>query len=193
MVQDVVFAAFLFVVVISITPGPNNIMLASSGASFGITKTIPHIFGISFGVLAMFSATAFGVKTLYEAFPSQVLILKLIGSCYVIYLATRIWKLKKIGVASTEKPISFFEALTFQFLNPKAWVMVLNISALYISLLGYEALAIILFLTNLLCISVWAIFGFLIKNSLLGSEKRLVTFNRSMAVLLVSCIPFVFY
>ncbi len=193
MVQEVVLAAFLFVVAISITPGPNNIMLASSGASFGIAKTIPHIFGISSGVLAMFSASAFGVNALYEAFPNQIIILKVIGSVYVIYLASRIWKLKKIGEESAEKPIGFFEAFTFQFLNPKAWVMVLNISALYISMLGYEALALILFLTNLVCISVWAVFGFLIRNSLLRSQKRLILFNRSMAVLLAFCIPFVFF
>lgn len=193
MVQEVILPAFLFVVAISITPGPNNIMLASSGASFGVAKTIPHIFGISSGVLTMFSASAFGVNALYEAFPSQIIILKVIGSVYVIYLASRIWRLKKVGDESAEKPISFFEAFTFQFLNPKAWIMVLNISALYISMLGYETLAIILFLTNLLCISVWAVFGFLIRNSLLRSQRRLILFNRSMAILLASCIPFVFF
>lgn len=191
--ESIIFAAVLFVVVISITPGPNNIMLASSGASFGIQKTVPHILGISMGVLIMFSATAFGVATLYEAFPNYVNVLKAIGSLYVIYLATRIWRMKQIGEGKTEKPIKFIEALTFQFLNPKAWIMVLNISALYISMLGYELLSLILFITNIICISLWAVFGYLIRGALLSSRKKLLIFNRTMSVLLVACIPFVFY
>ena len=46
-------AGMLFALVTTITPGPNNTMLLASGVNFGFRRTLPHLFGISAGVVLL--------------------------------------------------------------------------------------------------------------------------------------------
>ena len=43
----------MFAFVSSVTPGPNNVMLTASGATFGYRRSVPHMLGICLGVVVM--------------------------------------------------------------------------------------------------------------------------------------------
>ena len=80
----------VFYAVMSITPGPNNVMLLASGINYGFMRTLPHTLGIVIGVAAMFLATGFGLAVLVLALPQVVIIMKIIAGSVLVYLAVRL-------------------------------------------------------------------------------------------------------
>lgn len=152
----------LFAFVSSITPGPNNIMLTSSGILFGFTRSIPHMLGITFGFGTMLALCAAGIGSLILAVPAIHLVLKAAGSAYLLHLA---WNLRTMGLkgdgAGRARPMSFLGAALFQFANPKAWVMAITGASAFLPPMQPVWLAIGLFCMvfctiNLPCIVVWA-------------------------------------
>ena len=152
----------LFAFVSSITPGPNNIMLTSSGIRFGFLRSVPHMLGVVIGFGVMLALTAIGVGSLVLAVPALHVVLKAIGSGYLLYLA---WQLRGMafrqGDDQRAKPMSFTSAALFQFINPKAWVMALTGTSAFLPLVQPVWLAIAIFClvfcaVNLPCICVWA-------------------------------------
>ncbi|MFZ8993163.1 MAG: LysE family translocator, partial [Candidatus Puniceispirillaceae bacterium] len=69
----------LFAFVAAFTPGPNNVMLAASGANFGFRASLPHIFGVFTGFILLVVAAGFGLAGLFAAFPALYDILKIIS------------------------------------------------------------------------------------------------------------------
>lgn len=162
----------LFAFVSSITPGPNNIMLTSSGILFGFVRSIPHMLGITFGSGVMLALCASGVGALLLAVPGLHLVLKTLGSSYLLYLA---WQLRGMALTSEgdakAKPMSFFGAALFQFANPKAWVMALTGASAFLPAMQPVWLAIALFcvvfcVVNLPCIGIWAGTGAALRSYL---------------------------
>lgn len=117
----VVLPPAYFYIVASITPGPNNVMLAVSGMNFGYRRSIPHLLGIASGFGLLIALCAVGVGALYETFPAIRIVLRVVGAGYLIYLAYRIATAGGTEVSGEGKPLRWHEALTFQFVNPKAW------------------------------------------------------------------------
>lgn len=151
-----------FAFVSSITPGPNNIMLTSSGILFGFVRTIPHMLGITFGFGVLLMLCAAGIGSLVLAIPSAHVALKLLGSAYLLYLA---WQLRSMAFRHDEtkaiRPMSFLGAAFFQFANPKAWIMAVTGASAFLPLVEPVWFAIALFClvfcaVNLPCIGVWA-------------------------------------
>ena len=60
MIDPLPFVTYTFVM--SITPGPNNVMLTASGANFGFRRTLPHILGIIFGFIVQLLAVCAGLE-----------------------------------------------------------------------------------------------------------------------------------
>lgn len=152
----------LFAFVSSITPGPNNIMLTSSGVVFGFARSIPHILGVTFGFGVLLALSATGIGSLIMLLPSVHVILKTLGSGYLLYLA---WQLRSIAIrqdsAATTRPMSFLSAALFQFVNPKAWVMAISGSSAFLPPVEPVWLSVLLFCLvfcaiNLPCVSLWA-------------------------------------
>lgn len=152
----------LFAFVSSITPGPNNIMLTSSGILFGFGRTIPHVLGITFGFGVMLALCAVGIGSLILAVPAIHVVLKVFGSGYLLYLA---WQLRNMAFKQEDqanvKPISFLGAAMFQFVNPKAWVMTVTSASAFLPPVQPVGLAIALLclvfvVIGLPCSVVWA-------------------------------------
>jgi threonine/homoserine/homoserine lactone efflux protein len=152
----------IFAFVSSITPGPNNIMLTSSGLMFGFTRSIPHMLGITFGFGVMLALCAVGIGGLVMALPALHVVLKLAGSTYLLYLA---WQLRSMAFREDEKgnasPMSFIGAAAFQFVNPKAWVMAVTGASAFLPMMQPAWFAIFAFCLvfcaiNLPCVGVWA-------------------------------------
>ncbi len=122
---EVLFSLLVFVVVSTITPGPNNLLLAASGIHFGFRATLPHVLGIHCGVYLVVVLCALGLGQLLLADPRAILLLKIFGSVYLVYLA---WGVMGIRLDDAEgkwqaNPMSVGQATLFQFSNPKAWFM----------------------------------------------------------------------
>jgi threonine/homoserine/homoserine lactone efflux protein len=185
------FATYSFVM--SITPGPNNVMLTASGANFGFRRTVPHLLGISSGCAVQLVLACAGLGALFHRWPVLQTVLQWAGAGYLLYMG---WKL----LASSEirpgthpgqappQPIGFLQAAAFQFVNPKAWVMSLTPVALFLppdmSLpLACSYLVVMMVIVNFPCITVWALFGSSLRGLLTRRPARLA-FNIVMALAL---------
>lgn len=162
----------VFAFVSSITPGPNNIMLTSSGIRFGFARCIPHMLGVVFGFGVMLALCAAGTGSLILALPALHIVLKAIGSTYLIYLA---WQLRSMAFGRSDeddaRPMSFIGAALFQFANPKAWVMAVTGASAFLPPVQPVWLAIAVFCLlfsaiNLPCLSIWAATGAVLRRYL---------------------------
>lgn len=185
----------LFVLAMSITPGPNVLMVAASAANFGVRPTVPHMLGITLGFPAMVFAVGAGLSGVFQAYPQLHLALKYVGAAYLLFLA---WKIANAGHAQTggakASPISLIQAALFQWVNPKAWIAAVGAIATYTTLGGnlvFEAsvIALVFAAVSLPCLLVWAAMGAGIGRFLESPRARLA-FNLTMAGLLVlSLVP----
>lgn len=160
----------LFAFVSSITPGPNNIMLTSSGILFGFGRTVPHLFGVTAGFGAMLALCAAGVGSLVLAAPALHTGLKAAGSAYLLYLAWQIRSMRLRDPAHAPlRPLSFAGAAGFQFVNPKAWLMSVGGVAAFLPEAtpgGIGMLCLIFCMVNFCCVSVWAGAGAALRRQL---------------------------
>src|SRR5580658_6765606 len=118
--------------VMSITPGPNNVMLTAAGANFGLRRTLPHILGISCGFGAQVAAVCGGLGIVFTRWPQLHLALKWVGAGYLLFLGWQMLRSRSAQAGNAGKPITFVEAAAFQFLNPKAWVISLTAATLFL-------------------------------------------------------------
>ena len=177
--------------VMSITPGPNNVMVTASGVTFGYRRTIPHMLGISIGCGFQIVLVALGMGTVFERLPQLQDWLRWAGAAYLVYLA---WRLLQAGLVVGEaegraRPLSFLEGAAFQFLNPKAWMIAVTTATVFLPkelnpLLGSLYMALVLAIVNYPSISVWTLFGTAMRR-LLGSPRLRQAFAIGLALTLV--------
>ncbi|GAB1264245.1 LysE family translocator [Aurantivibrio infirmus] len=185
-----ILALLLFTFSSTITPGPNNIMMFSSGLNYGIKRSLPHLFGIFIGFPTMVVAVGLGIGFLFERFPVLHLILKIVGSLYLLYLAYKIATTRaSIEEKKSSKPFTFLQAALFQWVNPKAWVLALTSVATFTALNGNYMLAVAIIaaaflLASLPCVGFWLCSGHVARN-FVKSNLALMMFNWVMAFLLV--------
>jgi threonine/homoserine/homoserine lactone efflux protein len=194
MTLDLFLALLLFAFVSSITPGPNNMMLLSSGLTFGFRRTTPHMLGVALGHPAMVLAIGFGLGEVFERLPSAYTVLKIAGAAYMLYLA---WRIATSGEVKAKdgsaRPLSFLQAALFQWVNPKGVVMAVTVVSLYTVPENYTVTLIIaagaFLLTNLVAVTTWTAFGSALQR-FLSDPVWVRRFNWVMAALLVlSLIP----
>lgn len=159
-------ATFAFIT--SVTPGPNNMMLLASGAQFGFARTLPHMLGIVCGVAMLLLSVLLGLGVLFKLYPVMYSVLNVAGAAYLLWLAYKIATGPVSGIRETttekSKPLTWWQAALFQFVNPKAWMMALG-SVSTFSLPGNEyvqsgaAIMIAFALLGLPAISLWAGIG----------------------------------
>ena len=111
----------MYCFVMSITPGPNNLMLTASGANFGYRLTLPQVMGCVAGNVALTMVACNGLGQLFVAWPLAQAILRTVGALYLLWLA---WKLAqtRLGDAQALRPLTFLEGVMFQAFNPKSWI-----------------------------------------------------------------------
>ncbi|EKS66242.1 translocator protein, LysE family [Burkholderia sp. SJ98] len=182
-------AAALFALVTTITPGPNNTMLLASGVNFGLRRTLPHMLGISAGMAILMIAVGLGLAQAFERLPILYTVLEAASVAYLLYLAWKIGTSSSVQMRDSKaRPMRFHEAIAFQWINPKAWMMVLTAAStihLHASLsLNAALMAVVLVVIGLPCITMWAAFGTSLRR-FLADPRRLRMFNITMAVLLV--------
>ena len=184
----------LFAFVSSITPGPNNVMLTASGASFGYQRSVPHMLGVTLGAVIMVLLVGAGLGTVFEREPRLYELLKYLGAAYLVWLAFKIACSASLDQGRAgARPLNFWQAAAFQWVNPKAWIMTVGIVATYTPRDGFAAnlllSAVVLGLVNYPSISVWTLFGSALGRAL-RSPQALRNFNFAMGgLLLLSLYP----
>ena len=195
--MDILLTLGAFALVSSLTPGPNNLMLMSSGATYGMRRTVPHMLGVSLGFTFMVLLVGIGIVQVFDLYPLSYTLLKWLSVAYLLFLAY------KIAVSSSQieegkrqsKPFTFFQAASFQWVNPKAWTMALSAISIYApskDLNSVALVAVVFGLINFPSITVWTAMGQTLQR-VLNNTKRLKLFNYFMATLLVMSLYPVFF
>ena len=193
MTYDLLLALTGFAFVTSVTPGPNNMMLLASGVNFGFMRTVPHMLGISLGLVPMVMLLGLGLAGVFQAAPWALMLLKVVSVGYMLWLAWKIAHAAAPGEGrAAPKPFSFLQAAAFQWVNPKAWMMVLGAISAYApgAKLGSLVVVVAVFcMVNLPSIALWAAMGEGLRGWL-AQPARLRAFNWTMAgLLLASMLP----
>lgn len=182
-----------FAAVSSITPGPNNTMILASGLNYGFVRSLPHLFGITCGFSFMIFASGLGLHAVFEQVPMLQIVLKYGGAIYLLWLA---WKLAHAAPMSADqaalsKPMGFWAAAAFQWINPKAWVMSLTALTTYLpqgfGVSDAALLAGVFGVIGTFCVGCWAGFGVAMRR-LLQDPRSVRIFNIVMALALVATL-----
>ena len=186
----------VFGFVTSVTPGPNNTYLLTSGMNFGTRRSLTYINGIMVGLVLMFSAIYLGVGALFDAYPQIQEWLKYVGFAYILYMAYGIISSSFASKHEEIRQVGFFRATLFQLVNPKAWIVVMSVVAAYLPekpTLPQVAWTLAVFLIATYPGAViWAAFGEAMSGLLSKTTPRRI-FNITAAVLLVaSMVPVLF-
>jgi threonine/homoserine/homoserine lactone efflux protein len=185
-------ALVTFCLVATITPGPNNMMLLSSGASFGLRRTVPHILGISAGCAVMVLIVGWSVGSVAQQLPAFYTALQIVSAAYLLWLAWRIATSDAPGQSgSRARPMNALEAAAFQWVNPKAWAMTLGAATSFSRpehlITDVTIVAFILAICGIPCIMLWAGGGLAVRH-LIARPSLLRGFNIGMALLLVASL-----
>jgi threonine/homoserine/homoserine lactone efflux protein len=197
MSQPLLIAFVVFAVVMFFTPGPNNIMLLSSGLTYGFRRTVPHIAGITIGFAFMVGAVGLGLGTIFIAYPVLQTILKYAGVAYLVYLAAVIAMAEPVMPDQDNRrgPMTFWGAAMFQWINAKGWVMVIGTITAYAAIAAYPwniTIQVVLSLIlGMLSCTAWALFGSSLRP-ILSSRRTVRAFNIIMALLLLASLYPVF-
>lgn len=193
--MEYLLAVVLFAVSSSVTPGPNNIMVMTSGVNFGVKKSLPLLTGICVGFTIMLLMVGLGFSELFELFPSLHFIIKCVGVVYLLYLAYLIaGSSTSVESKHQTQPFTFMKGALFQWVNAKAWIVATGAIAAFTttgaSFLSQNLMiALTFFLVSFPCVGVWLLFGSVLKK-LLNSERNKKCFNLVMSGLLVlSVLP----
>lgn len=182
------FAMLLFSLTMSISPGPVNMVIISSGASYGFRRTLPFVSGATIGFTLLLIVIGFGFYTVIEKHPLFFKYLNIAGSVFIIYVGYKIASSQPELSLTKSKAPGFAQGFLLQWLNPKAWIACASGVVLFsepsnsISLMAF---IIIYFLVCYLSLALWAVFG---KNvsTLLNSIGRIRAFNLCMGVILIA-------
>jgi len=197
MSHSLLIAFVLFATVMFFTPGPNNIMLLSSGLTYGFRRTLPHVAGITIGFAFMIGAVGLGLGTIFITYPVLQTILKYAGVAYLVYLAVHIAMSEPPSAEQDNRrgPMTFWGAAMFQWVNAKGWVMVIGTITAYAAIAAYPwniAIQVGLsLLLGILSCTAWALFGTALRP-VLTSRRAVRAFNIVMAVLLLASLYPVF-
>jgi threonine/homoserine/homoserine lactone efflux protein len=193
MSHSLLLAFVIFAIVMFFTPGPNNIMLLSSGLTYGFRRTLPHVAGITIGFAFMIGAVGLGLGTIFITYPVLQTILKYAGVAYLVYLAAAIAMSGPVTPDQDNRrgPMTFWGAAMFQWINVKGWVMVIGTITAYAGIAGFPwnitiQVMLSLLLGALSC-SAWALFGSALRP-ILTSTKVVRAFNIVMALLLLASL-----
>ena len=189
------FSISLFWFVAAYTPGPNNVVASYSGFNFGIKKTIPHILGTTLGFTSLVILLNIGLINVFKLFPIIQVVIRYLGTVFLIYLAYKIATSTSSDNIKKENPVKFIETFLFQYLNPKGVMVAIIVVSTYVELgenyLSHATQVVILaFLFSSTSITLWTFIGKFLRK-FATNDKFIKYFNYAMSgLLLLSIITF---
>ena len=176
------------------SPGPNVILLTTSGARFGFRATLPHLLGVALGCGVIAFVTGLGLGALLQAVPRLRIILSIIAAFWILWMAWKLWHAKPSKSRETDRPFTLVQAVLFQWVNPKIWAVATSATALIETMPPAQqaaALGLTFSSINLFVCLFWTYAGSLLKT-LLADPKKWQVFMRCMAVALAVFSALVF-
>tara|TARA_R110002124_G_scaffold5436_7_gene34953 strand:+ start:2904 stop:3482 length:579 start_codon:yes stop_codon:yes gene_type:complete len=173
------------------SPGPNVILLLASGARFGLRATLAHLFGVVIGVGVIGGVVGLGLGTLLMAVPILETILLAVSVAWIFWMAWGLWRSSVALVRDTDRPMTFFEAILFQWVNPKIWAVAVAAAAYLIGSTPIRQAAeigISMLVINLFVCFFWTSFGHLLSGVLSGPRARKVFFRVMSGLLALSAV-----
>jgi threonine/homoserine/homoserine lactone efflux protein len=194
MTAEQAIAFFLFAFVAAITPGPSNLILASTGASVGVLRGLPSLFGVAAGMGLMMFLVTFGLGSLVHDSPILYQALKWGGVAFLLWLA---WKIATARHSETDtgekRPVGFWGAAAFQWVNPKSWLVSASAAGTYLHaatgnvFVQAVSFSVLFILAALPSCFVWLAFGAGVQR-LLHGERAARIFNIAMGALLAGSV-----
>lgn len=198
MTSALIFSLFTFLFIAAITPGPNNLLLTSASANYGLSRSFSLLLGIMLGMQSILYLSAFGVAALLLIYPALHSLMKILGSLYLVWLAWKTvsahYELVKTD-SNRSQSVTWYQGGLLQFLNPKAWLMGLGAVGSY-SLPGelftqsIIIMSITMALVNFVTGVIWMVSGALIGR-FLRSRQAWFIFNLIMGLLTLMCVPLI--
>jgi threonine/homoserine/homoserine lactone efflux protein len=183
----------LFILVTSVTPGPNNIMLLTSGLNYGVRRSIPHLLGVALGFAFMTAVVGLGLGAAFVHVTWLYTLMKIMGTLYLLWLAWRIATAEPRlddGDARS-RPLTFLEAAAFQWVNPKGWVMAIGAISAYAGIASFPGNVALItgfwLVVGMPTCGIWVLFGAGLKR-ILDTPSRIRAFNIAMGVALVASL-----
>ena len=184
-----------FAMTAAITPGPNNIILSTNAVNYGFKNTIPLIFGVFFGVLSVLTLSLLGIGEIYQSLPSLKVFIKIIATLFLTYLAYKIFVSSNFSDSKNKKRFTFKDIFFFQLINPKSVTVCMSSTALFVQ--GHFSFLeefIMIFISFIISTSTsavtWAVIGHSFRKYL-NDKRKIIYFNRVMALLLLGCVFYI--
>jgi threonine/homoserine/homoserine lactone efflux protein len=180
----------------AITPGPNNLVVLQLAGERGLRSALPAIVGIVAGGLVMFALAQIGLGTLMVRHAWLQVLTVVCGAMYLAALGLLLVYRSFSGAPIVARsvyvaPKAALPLFVFQFVNPKAWVLVLTVSAAgrCIGLCNAQSAELKLLLLFIAipsgCLLAWAALGQAATRILQGDLAR-ARFDRVMGLLLIA-------
>ena len=190
-------AFLIFAVVAAVTPGPSNVMLAAAGSAAGVLRGLPCLIGVSLGMGTLFFAVALGLGQVVLAHPAILQALNWIGAAFLLWLAWKIASLGTMSATASDEPVGLLSAALFQWINPKAWLVVTSAAGTYLTadagaLTQAISLALLFIAAALPSGFVWLAFGASVHR-LLRAPRAARLFNLAMGLCLAASVAFIIW
>lgn len=194
-------ALLVLATAMSFTPGPNTTLSTALAANHGLRRTLPFIASVAVGWGFLLIFCALGLGTLVLAVPLLGWAVKVVGVAYLLFLAFKLTGIRTLGEADASRlGISFFRGAALQIVNIKAWMLALAIVSGWVAgrADAGQRFAVVLPLMMAFALAsnlTYALAGSLLRDWLagpFGSGRRLVLFNRVMALVLVLTASWMF-
>ena len=188
-----IVAFVLFALVAAVTPGPSNIMLTAVGANAGLVHGLPCLLGVASGMGLMMFLVPLGLGSVVLRYPIALRALNWGGAAFLLWLSWKIVTSSGTESATDRQSVGYFEAAGFQWINPKSWLVSASAAGTFLSAAAGSPVAQAVYLAGLFFLValpsgfVWLAFGATVQR-MLGSPRRLRTFNVMMGLLLAASI-----
>ena len=184
-----------FAMTAAITPGPNNIILSTNAVNYGFKATIPLMLGVFFGFLSVLTLCLLGIGEIYENYPNFKNFIKIVATIFLTYLAYKIFISTEFSDNNNKRRFTFRDIYFFQLINPKAVSVSMSSSAIFIqNKFSYFEEFILIFICFTISTStsavVWAAIGHSFRKYL-NDKRKIIYFNRVMALLLLGCVFYI--
>ena len=194
--QALAFLVFAFVA--AVTPGPSNVLLTATGANAGLLRGLPCLFGVALGMGLMMAIVAFGLGGLVLGSPQVLQGLNWVGAAFLLWLSWKIATARGGPAKAEQKPVGFFGAAGFQWVNPKSWLVSASAAGTYLqaeagsALLQALSFGLLFVVAALPSCLIWLAFGVVVQR-FLRSERAFRSFNLVMGALLAGSVVMILW
>jgi threonine/homoserine/homoserine lactone efflux protein len=193
--MSLLIAMFSFSLAMSISPGPVNMVIVSSGASYGIRKTFSFVSGATIGFTLLLLFIGLGFYKVIDLYPNFLRYLAIAGSLFIVYMGYLLASSKPELDIKKQKLPTFMQGFLLQWLNPKAWIACVAGVSLFSVPNNNEiflTFSLIYFIVCYLALFSWSVLGDKV-TIFLNNKFRLKVFNTSMGCLLIITACFLLY